>query len=280
MTSQQQLGSSIRESLTSWKPSNLPKEKNSTSASLLLLFDSFQCYVEFTKKVRLNNLTSRPLHFLVYYANSKANQIIWMEYEDNMQFHSVMIKTKWGFNLTSIDQFTHDRNNCFKSWQRATNKFNGSLMKWMGDNFFAMPGTNFNKCKLAFGVPENPPASCRIIDEPTNKQTNYEGFNILLIQTAAKHFNFLLGFLAKNQNETAKFQFNLMTKVLTPNSSEIYFATQPYHFETLVIVVPPGKLYKSFEKLFLSFEAEVWTWIIITFIVAFSTIQDAFSKTY
>lgn len=139
-------------------------------------------------------------------------------------------------------------------------------MKWMRDEFFPKPGTNFNRCKLRFGI------SYQSLGGRLVKKSTIEGFNIFLMAAAAEHLNFSIVFLPKNHKDEESIQFNLITKVQTPKSTKRYFGTQPYHYEKLVIVVPPGQLYTSFEKLFLPFEIEVWTWIIITFVVVFSTI--------
>lgn len=110
------------------------------------------------------------------------------------------------------------------------------------------------------------------------RKIGYFGYNVQLIETIARKLKFKYKFTRPKRNSKGylivppSMEMNLVTKVLTPQNFKRTFTTQPYVYETLSLLVPPGAAYSSFEKLFLPFEIEVWIWLSVTLVVAVAII--------
>ena len=150
------------------------------------------------------------------------------------------------------------------------NKFsNGS---YMNSNFFPRKFSNLFNCTLKIAAAETNPA---IMKNP--KDDSLGGSDIELISQLAKMMNFhneihffpLPGSWGSiNANGTGTGAIGQLVKgsldmtignyFLTTTRMQYMSNTRAYEFMPLVLIIPPGKPYTSFEKLFMPFQSTVW----------------------
>lgn len=235
--------------------------------SAILLFDSFTSYLTFIKNAVLSNLTSRRFYFLVYFPDATFKHLTNFNRSNILQFQSILFQFTGGFRLASI--VSHSSKRCYQIKQSVINSFQIKSMTWTTKEYFPRQVQNFLGCPVIFWVRSSPPAHDFRISESSHE---FYGYNLQLIETLAKQFNFTSRFAVKNDNRYVFPDMALTTKVLTPNAAKSTFLSQPYVFETISVMIPPGKAYSSFEKMFLPFESEVWIWLSITLTIAIITI--------
>ncbi|CAO1431395.1 unnamed protein product [Diamesa tonsa] len=150
------------------------------------------------------------------------------------------------------------------------NKFNNG--SYMNSNFFPRKFKNLFNCTLKIGAAESNPA---IIKNP--KDQSLEGSDIELILQLAKMMNFhneIHFFPSPSswgsiyENGTVTGAIGQVVKGALDMTIGNYFMTtirmqymsniRAYQFMPLVLIIPPGKPYTSFEKLFMPFQSTVW----------------------
>lgn len=245
--------------------------------SAILLFDSRKLYKKFLFDVILDNLTARQFHFLVYYPGARKKHFKNMEWMRILQFQSILIRSSIGFKLISIARYTQPRA-CKSTRTIPINAFTTSSMNWTTNKFFSEPMKDFKNCSMLFGYAIDRPASYK--SRGQNGKVENIGYNVQLIKTIASKLKFKCKFTRPEETSYGQLivppsmEMNLVTKVLTPVNIRRTFTTQPYVYETLSLLVPPGAAYSSFEKLFLPFEIEVWIWLAVTLVVAVAIITS------
>jgi hypothetical protein len=177
--------------------------------------------------------------------------------------------------LSTLEMFTE--NFCNDTQIVTLNTFNKKSRKWKSDLNIPEKFTNFHNCTIVCGVYVHTQAS--YIDTVTDE---LEGIVPNLMRAVAPKLNFSL-ILQMNRLQSMAID----TDVRPLNAIQYYphlflhvISAIQWHFHlttsfdenTQIFVITPGEKYSSYEKLFLPFDVETWTYLAIVFGVAFLTV--------
>ena len=138
---------------------------------------------------------------------------------------------------------------------------------------------NFNKCPIRFGLF---PVAPYILNTSESKNLNdFSGRDIFLMKVLSKALNFTTKF----DNFEAQYLKEMFLSLIN-NSSDVLIGdfylrhdrwlvadvSNPYFSTELVLVIPHGRPYTSFESLIMSFELTLWIFVAIVLFVALFTI--------
>lgn len=243
--------------------------------SAILLFESFRILEMFSNNDEILNIfTWKTLKFLIYYPNASSIEVSKLAFNNMTQFQSFLIKQNSDdYDLMCVTRFSPG--NCNKTKVVNINKFVRKSMDWATSDFFPKPQNNFHTCSLSIGVRDTNVFN-RFNKDPDTGSYHFKGININLMETIAENLNFKANFIpVSDSNDSWKkvvIDLHLLTQQMTLKVTKSHFATKPFYFGRILVLVPSGEAYTGFEKLFLPFEEEVWSWLIITFATAFITI--------
>lgn len=244
--------------------------------SAILFFDSFKSLQSFMSDARLRDiLTSRPLQLLIFCSKLTAKQFASLKFGAKNQFLSFFIEEKRVFSLKSIRSFGPQR--CRATELITINKFFKKSMKWNTREFFLKPDRNFHRCPFLFGVQKILLRSTykSFNDAKGVKRYHFKGYNVKIFDTIADALNFsIIYFPFEDKDSKHEENPDAVVNTVTINAvnKSKHFVTQPFIYEKLMFLIPPGESYTSFEKMFLAFELDVWILIVITFALVFIVI--------
>lgn len=243
--------------------------------SAVLLFDTINSLKEFNNKVRLENDYSRKLAFLTITLNASSADLMKINKTSVTRHQNYLIEHDKYIGLETFSWYTSLA--CNTSQMIEVNRFNKSSSRWMTKAFFPNMFDNFYGCNLVIGVPSQSPA-LGIDFHPDGSIANIWGYNALIIQNIAEHLNFTIVYnpydwaARSYHNKALAVDYRMLSEPIQYIAYGDIFISETYFFQTSTFMVPPGRLYTSFEKLFLPFDIEVWIAISILFFVAFTTI--------
>lgn len=258
------------------------KEKIKIDKAAIVLFDSFNSYLNFHRQISLRNKSQRRLHILIYVADSR-------NYTDE-SFYSVVSGPFSIFHFESFVRFDDDfslslvryeimkQPKC-REWNRiVVNRFSARSRRWKLKDFFPPRYQNYNGCELivTFNAAVQPISN---LNYENGTITKVWGYAIDINEILGKHLNYTYIYNPRNPynghyyNPTIGFDFKLIIAPISENADtlDVDF-THPVILNREVIAVTRGELYTSFEKLFLPFKIEVWFCLILTFVIAVGTI--------
>lgn len=243
--------------------------------SAVLLFDTINSLKDFNDKVRLENDYSRKLAFLTITLNASSQDLVKINKTLVTRHQNYLIEYDKYIGLETSSWYTSLA--CNTSQMIEVNRFNKSSSRWMTKAFFPNMFDNFYGCKLVIGVPSQSPA-LGIDLHPDGSVANIWGYNALIIQNIAMHLNFTIIYnpydwaTRSYHNKALAVDYRMLSEPIQYIAYGNIFISETYFFQTSTFMVPPGRLYTSFEKLFLPFDIEVWIAILVLFFVAFTTI--------
>lgn len=160
-------------------------------------------------------------------------------------------------------------NDCWYFDIKVVNKFSMKKMRWIGDETYVNKYRNYNGCVIDVGVDEYDSPPWLVVNiSKDNVVTNIWGLHHELMKVASKKLNFTLQYVPFFKKRS-DFFLQLRTRGHLKTG---YPQTQSYWFEDIIVIIPPGHFYSSYEKLLLPFDSDTWICFIITFAVGFVVI--------
>lgn len=192
---------------------------------------------------------------LVHIRNSTVNEIASI-IENQRNIHNT------NFLLNDSDEFielaspqVYGSKSCYVIELVAINRFRRSTMQWNNSNFYPQMYRDLNGCNLLVG------AMFEWNDQLASK----------IIETLKNSLNYKIKNIPYGSS-TPSTGYDLFRRAIRYREQE-YRTSVPFITVENTFLVPPGKVYTSFEKMFLTFELEVWIAIVVTILIALAVIQ-------
>lgn len=175
-------------------------------------------------------------------------------------------------NLVTFMPFSDEK--CENPTTKVINHFDLTAKKWVNMNYFPNKFKDLHRCKI---VHETTLPS--VIKSPNGE---FRGKEIDIINLFGKILNFSaehrvlksFGNISKNGSGSGVLKNLFERKVqLTSGSLQLdrtvlFSESSPFFSDPLLLVIPPASSFSSFEKLYKTFDGEVWAGIVLVFAVA------------
>lgn len=243
--------------------------------SAILLFDSFVLFRYFTRRLiqQAQKVTIFPpirRRNIVYSHNWNEKEISSMAYQNLARYQNFLFQENDTLQLKEIQLFSPSHCRSIK-WI-TINTFPKNSVQWESKVFLSKPVNNYHGCEVVFGVRLNSPLEYfkKNVSKGGIASFKFNGLNNAIYKTLERSLNFtafLNPILRRMPFYPNKVIDARSANVVTESNSS--YITQPYVFNSLQFIVPPGESYTAFEKLFLAFDDFTWIMIVFTFAVAF-----------
>lgn len=165
--------------------------------------------------------------------------------------------------LKVISMYTPQQ--CNKAQLIEINKFSKTTLKWATNTFFTPDIIDFHCCQISFGSRENESTINAILKE--NALPSFDSITVLISDSLSKNLNYKVKFMQyipwiHNEDIDVKL-------VVSQIGASFSLYTPPIHDNYFVILIPPGELYTSLEKLILPFDDITWMLFLLVFVVAY-----------
>ena len=236
----------------------------------IFLFDTLNNYQIWKNKFIYKQMyEGRLTNHLVYCEDLSQEKI--ESFPRNNTYESFLLEQNNQVFLHAMTMFTEKQ--CRPEQLVEINRFSSLKSKWKTDKFFRPRIENFHGCTLVFDfrVEETEMPFLRVTQ--TGNKTSVEGAIIDMLDAFSTHLNFtyVYGKAAGKKLGLPENFFdlqvgpNMLEGIVNPSSSPIYSTAD-------VMVVPPGELFTSWDKLFMPFDRPTWMWLGIVFAAAFLVI--------
>ena len=220
----------------------------------IFLFDTMKNYARIRVKFKcLQDHTTRPLNHLVYCEDAdekNIKQIITRDF-----YESFLLEQNDKVSLQTMTMFTEKQ--CRPEQLVEINQFSSLERKWKTEKFFRPIIRNFHGCELWLDVEDifsdlEFPFLTMLKDEDGTETNVAEGAIVDMLDALSTNLNFTYIYNTESL-DIPEYDFEFGIQTLMDYKSKSSYPI----FSTLdVIVVPPGELYTSWEKLFLPFDWE------------------------
>lgn len=248
--------------------------------SAVLMFDTVKAFDKlFSGRASLRRLIyHKTLHFLVYIQDLTAAQLNSLKpglaTSHNENF--LIVKN----DTIQLNTFITFQQPICRAWHIANfNEFSTLTKKWKNRELFLDKFNNFNGCelKVRLDYPSEPILNVKYDNYSVTKYT-LNGYGITMIKEIAKNLNYSLYFnpydritkVTHNKSVNIDYFIHLIPIRLVYLNWAVHIV--PFTTTDVIILISRSEPYSPFEKLFLPFEVEVWTWMIITLTTAVTTI--------
>lgn len=187
----------------------------------------------------------------------KENQ---QEVVPSFQMMSFVIEENNEIVLKTIAMHTSQR--CRLNQLVEINTFSKTSLKWTTKTFFTPEINSFHGCQLNFQTPESESMIDSILRKGT--MTSMKEISILISEGLARHLNYSAKFI-----QTATREFSTDLELVVAYTNENSDTSPPVFNDFFGILVPPGELYTSLEKLILPFDYYTWILFFLVFAVAY-----------
>jgi hypothetical protein len=247
--------------------------------------------------------------YLLTYSNEDNNgsisEDLTINRSEQFEFHRFFNQYFLKFNEGSITLSTYSlfqQPECRKSQLVKVNEFSFSAQKWQHDKFSVDKFNDLNQCEIAIEMvyPQN--EALQVDFDADKNATNFRGYLTKISEIISQKLNFSfiyqpnkLNFLMSpnKQNkvlETFNYQFLIKNDLryelssvqeLSQENANAYTVTKEITHVDNVILISRFKPYSLIEKLVISFEPEVWYWLIgsLAVIALASSIIIVFAST-
>jgi hypothetical protein len=249
--------------------------------STVIFTSSQQNFQSLCRNVELMNIYHKELKFLIY-----IEEIFELEipkdlennfYENQLRgqfYHYVYFLNEFKnqIRLATLESFTEKL--CDELQIVTLNIFDKNKRKWRTNLEIPEKFQNFHNCTIVCGVYVNTQES--YVNTISNE---LEGIVPNLMRAVAPKLN--LSLILQMNKFTAENVVRPLNDIhLTPHlfvavlsTVQMFFhISTPFDESCHIFVITPGEKYSSYEKLLLPFDAETWTYLAITFGVAFLTV--------
>jgi hypothetical protein len=219
------------------------KEIFELAHSAILIFDSFKNYQQFEQKIQLAYNGPKEINFLIYCHNLTTKVIENNLPQDYFQIRSFLLVENDEIVFKALTLFTPKK--CRRQQLIQVNRFSNKTLKWKDQTFFTSIIRDFHGCHLVIHA---------LNDFPDLSKD--------------------LNFRYVEHHDYPSLPIDLKLEIW-PIDGELFYLreiSEPLLTVSLVIVVPPGKAFTSFEKLLLPYDLDVWKLFALTFVIAFGVI--------
>lgn len=245
--------------------------------SAILFFDDIESYNKFHQRVLLANDYPRLFYFLVCFANEGAiDDPKNLHHNEEMIFQETFLRLDGNsFGLWTFKMFQQP--NCRDVQQKQINKYSQGSRKWRSHKFFVEKFNNLNGCELVVEIYDSL-VPVTIVDHGYNdKVIAIRGYGIDFNKQISKYLNYTSSYvLLEGTNDTkipeGDFILAALSSRVLLHKMSSFDMTHSFTTSEIFILISRRKPYTQFEKMFLPFEIEVWTWLIITLTIAVVTI--------
>ena len=285
-----QVGAKINVRVLNFNEKFLSKVRNRMFFNIFL-FDSIKAF-----RTTVRNITSKRFNFSGYY-------LIIFEAATNAELHE-MFQTFWDNYISNVNVLTRESNISIAVFtfvpfreqvcnstepQKLTEFANGSFIN-KPKLFFPDKFNNFHQCPVKVTTFESLAPSVLKEDFPNGSYRLY-GRDVDVFQTLAEELNFKAdvfyilkyggwGILFPNGSATASMgrairreaDIILGNLYLKYDRAQVMEYSFVYYLDTLVFVIPQGKLLTSFQKLLRPFTVSVWIYLSVTILLGFVVI--------
>lgn len=258
------------------------------NGSEILTFDSVNSFQQFNEMVKLTNDFPNDIHIFILCENARDQEIASIKVSSDLlthilQYEYFIIEEAEVIRLLTFVWYTPK--SCRKLQLVEVNRFDKKSRKWMGSDFVLNKFENFHRCPLVFGLIQHRIFNnFHIID---NSTIIYSGFFIRIFKELQENLNFTFDVNAKVRDTDTGIELlkELPVDYFIENGCYNFFfkesetifntsrsMTRSFSFLRTQMALPPGEKHTGYEKFVLCFDKLTWILIIVTFVVAFSTI--------
>ena len=238
------------------------EEKKKIFNDAIYIFDTIENYYmfELTKVLKFGSVVLSELRHLIYCEDLTSAGF--QNYKGIFAFQIWLLVENEKISLNALMKFTERK--CDQVQQVEINQFSILERKWMTTKFFNQKVENLNGCplKIRFKDDDLPFSTYKFSED--KKVFTVEGVLVKMVEILATHLNFTIKYVT-SKDITSDWL------ILIASESE-YVQSDPIYSDWDVVLVPPGKAYTPWEKLFLPFDRDTWIWLGIVFVVAFAII--------
>lgn len=225
------------------------------NTSSIVVFDSTEKFQKMKSKIDWQTHPSVRYPHLVHILNANLRDLQQTKFENDFSIDKVDFIINTNKSIELVTSFMFSEHACMKNQLQTINKFDRKLMKWETSNFYPNKYKNLHRCKLYY----------QFIDIP----------ELLAFGIHTKIFAKLINSTSVHISEP---DVAYLTIAQWPQANHFDFGNSiiygnVYMFDKYIILLPPGELYTSLEKLIAPFEKELWIAITITMSIGFVTIQ-------
>ena len=285
-----QIGAKINVRVLNFNENFLSRVRNRMFFNILLL-DSIEAF-----RTTARNITSKRFNFRGYY-------LIIFEAATNAEL-SEMFQTFWDMYISNINVLTRESENsitistfvpfrkevCNSTEPQKLTKFTNGSFTNKPEHFFPDKFKNFHLCPIKVTTFESLAPSV-LKEDFANGSYRLYGRDVDVFQTLAEELNFKAdvfyilkyggwGILFPNGSATASMgrairreaDIILGNLYLKYDRAQVMEYSFVYYLDTLVFVIPDGKLLTSFQKLLRPFTFSVWIYLLVTILLGFIVI--------
>lgn len=164
-----------------------------------------------------------------------------------------MHETEEMIDLVSSFMFTPGK--CKENQLITINQFSKLTNRWKSSEFYPKKYQNLHNCELLVW----------------RQEFLYLQENLMRSLAEMHHFT-----IRRTEKRKIDDKRDLMEYFVTYSPHPVTFpltATVPFHFDKMLLAVPPGEPYTPIEKMFLMFDDELWIAIVLTFAIFLAAIQ-------
>lgn len=241
----------------SWEP-NLHE-------SAILLFGSFKLLEKFNSEVEFSNTYAKKINLLTYCRGATMTNLLGINKTSVITHQSFLIEGRARIDLATFMMFTPRA--CNRHQLIIVNRYSKKTSSWATKEFFPRKFDKFHGCELVIAVNHQAPALAYEL-HPNGSLDKVWGYNAIIIQNIAEKLNFTITynpyFFLNNSylNSTMINDYRMFSAPLQSIVLGEWFISETYFTTSTMFLIPLGRLYSSFEKLFLPFDAETWIAIV------------------
>lgn len=236
--------------------------------SSVLLFDSPQNFQENFKFIDpLTHPEKRHKH-LVYFPNAVVEDIARSDnIQDGFSRDSIgflVQENENSIDLASIFMFTEKK--CREAQLTTISRFERSTMKWNNTDFYPNKYRNLFNCSLTISTK-------REVSESGLLPGSFVSYSAMIVRTLAEKINFVPDYQIFHISEAfTHSEIDLVQSFMLQGLSKVMSLSVIIDDQQATFVVPQGEPYTALERMYIMFDVEIWTAIILFLIVGLVTI--------
>lgn len=233
--------------------------------SAILLFGSFELLEKFNSEVKFSNTYAKMFNLLTYCRGATMTNLLGINKTSVITHQSFLIEDRARIDLVTFVMFTPHA--CNRHQLIKVNRYSKTSSSWATKEFFPKNFDKFHGCELVIGVNHQAPALAYEL-HPNGSFDKVWGYNAIIIQNIAEKLNFTITYnpyFYLNEsylNSTMTNDYRMFSAPLQVIARGGTFISETYFTTSSMFMIPPGRLYSSFEKMFLPFDAETWIAIV------------------
>lgn len=218
-------------------------------------------YDHFLSTIQTRRFMGRLLYYVYTYNISYEDLFRFkLLHRRFFEFFYFIVEDESSFKLLTTVWYSPEACNMFQLV--VVNTYSKIEKRWRTNNFKIKKFDNFHGCQV------------KICSLNANITTMSSQLQLNVVFDLARKLNYSALYL---QEKTKNHDIDIsklvpIQSIHNMGNFSIPPISQPFLFRDSLLAVPVGKKYNGYEKLLLPYESAVWSWIIVTFAAAFSTI--------